>query len=51
MSVVYYALSGMKTCREHAEEVAYARTARTAREASMASRLKAGDTAIPLSKR
>lgn len=51
MSVVYYALRGMKDCRTHAEETAYGRTRRTQREAEMADRLRAGDTAIPVATR
>jgi hypothetical protein len=47
ISVVYYALRGMKTCREHAEETSYGLTARTQREQEMAARLKTGNTAIP----
>lgn len=47
VSVVYYALRGMKNCREYAEETVYGRTARTQREQEMAARLKTGDTAIP----
>jgi hypothetical protein len=47
ISVVYYALKGMKTCLEYAQELAQGAVARTAREADMAARLAAGDTAIP----
>src|SRR5688572_10717384 len=47
ISIVYYALSGMKDCRTAAEETAKAQTARTRREAAMALRLAAGDTSIP----
>lgn len=43
ISVVYYALSGMKNCREAAEETAYGRQRRTEREREMARRLAAGD--------
>jgi hypothetical protein len=46
-SIVYYALQGMKNCREAAEEAAYGRRRRTEREAEMASRLAAGDRTIP----
>lgn len=47
ISIVYYALKGMKNCREAAEETRYARTRRTEREADMARRLAAGDKEIP----
>lgn len=47
ISVVYYALKGMKNCREYAEEQAYARQARTKRESDMAKRLAQGDRSIP----
>lgn len=47
ISVVYYALSGMKNCREAAEEAALGRVRRTEREKAMARRLAEGDTAIP----
>lgn len=47
ISVVYYALRGMRNCREHAEEAAYGRARRTEREHDMAKRLAAGDTSIP----
>lgn len=47
ISIVYYALKGMKNCREAAEETRYARTRRTQREADMAKRLAAGDMEIP----
>jgi len=46
-SVVYYALQGMRNCREAAEEAAYGRARRTQREADMAARLAAGDRKIP----
>ena len=46
-SVVYYALRGMKNCREAAEEAAFARTRRTERESDMARRIAAGDLTIP----
>ena len=46
ISVVYYALSGMKNCREAAEETAYGRERRTERERDMARRLAAGDRGI-----
>lgn len=47
ISVVYYALSGMKNCREAAEETAFATLRRTERERDMARRLAVGDTSIP----
>jgi len=47
ISVVYYALRGMKNCREAAEEAAYGRERRTEREREMARRLAAGDRGIP----
>jgi hypothetical protein len=47
ISIVYYALKGMKNCREAAEETKYARTRRTEREVDMAKRLAAGDREIP----
>lgn len=47
ISAVYYALKGMKNCREAAEEAAYGRQRRTEREADQAKRLAAGDTSIP----
>lgn len=47
VSVVYYALRGMKNCRDAAEETAYGRERRTERERDMASRLAAGDRSIP----
>lgn len=47
ISVVYYALRGMKNCREAAEEAAYGRLRRTEREAAMARRLAVGDRGIP----
>jgi hypothetical protein len=47
ISVVYYALRGMKNCREAAEEAAQGRVRRTQREADMAARLAAGDREIP----
>lgn len=47
ISIVYYALRGMKNCREAAEETAYGRARRTEREAEMARRLEAGDRGIP----
>jgi hypothetical protein len=47
ISVVYYALRGMKNCREAAEEAAYGRRRRTEREEAMARRLAAGDRGIP----
>lgn len=46
-SVVYYALRGMLTCREAAEEARLGRLRRTEREAEMGRRLAAGDRAIP----
>jgi len=47
ISVVYYALKGMKNCREFAEETAYGKRRRTEREAEMARRIAAGDRGIP----
>lgn len=47
ISVVYYALRGMKNCREVAEEAAYGRRRRTEREEAMARRLAAGDRGVP----
>lgn len=47
MSVVYYALRGMKDCRTHAEETRYGVTRRTLREQEMADRLKSGDRTLP----
>lgn len=47
VSIVYYALRGMKTCLEYTEELAQGAAARTARESDMARRLAAGDTMIP----
>jgi hypothetical protein len=47
ISIVYYALRGMTDCRTAAEETRRAQLARTEREAAMALRLAAGDTAIP----
>lgn len=47
ISVVYYALRGMKNCFEAAEEAAYGRKKRTEREAEMAKRLARGETGIP----
>lgn len=47
ISIVYYALRGMKDCRTAAEETARAQIRRTEREAAMAARMAAGDTAIP----
>lgn len=47
LSIVYYALNGMKDCRTAAEETRYAQVKRTEREADMARRLAAGDTGIP----
>ena len=47
ISVVYYALRGMKNCLEAAQEAAYGRRKRTEREAEMARRLAAGDRGIP----
>lgn len=46
-SVVYYALRGMRTCREAAEEARQGRINRTQREAAMAARLAVGDRSIP----
>lgn len=47
ISIVYYALRGMKDCRTAAEETRKAQTARTEREAAMAKRMAAGDMNIP----
>lgn len=47
VSVVYYALRGMKDCRTAAEEVAYGQQRRTERESEMMERLKRGDRTIP----
>lgn len=47
ISVVYYALRGMKNCREAAEETAAGRRKRTERERAMAARLSSGDRSIP----
>ena len=47
ISIVYYALKGMKNCREAAEEAAYGSKRRTEREIDMARRLAAGDRSIP----
>lgn len=47
ISIVYYALSGMKDCRSAAEETRYAQTKRTEREADMAKRMAEGDFGIP----
>ena len=47
ISAVYYALRGMKNCREAAEEAAFGRRQRTEREAEMAKRLARGETGIP----
>lgn len=47
ISVVYYALRGMKNCFDAATEAAYGRQRRTEREADMAKRIAAGDRAIP----
>lgn len=47
ISVVYYALRGMKNCREAAEEAAYGQRRRTEREAEMAKRLAVGDRQVP----
>lgn len=44
MSVVYYALRGMRNCREYAEETAYGLARRTMREHEMADRIKSGNT-------
>lgn len=46
ISVVYYALKGMKSCLEYAQELAQGTVARTERETDMAARLAAGDTGI-----
>ena len=47
ISIVYYALRGMKDCRTYAEETAKAQINRTEREAAMAKRMAAGDMQIP----
>lgn len=47
ISIVYYALRGMKDCRTAAEETRRAQTKRTEREAAMALRMAAGDMGIP----
>lgn len=47
ISIVYYALSGMRDCRTAAEETAKSQIKRTEREAAMAIRIAAGDTRIP----
>lgn len=47
ISIVYYALRGMKDCRTAAEETRRAQTKRTEREAAMAKRIAAGDMGIP----
>jgi hypothetical protein len=47
ISIVYYALRGMKDCRTAAEETRKAQTKRTEREAAMAVRMAAGDFGIP----
>lgn len=47
ISVVFYALRGMKDCFTHAVETQYALRRRTERERDMAARVKAGDLAIP----
>lgn len=47
ISIVYYALRGMKDCRTAAEETRRAQTKRTEREAEMARRMAAGDMNIP----
>lgn len=46
VSIVYYALKGMKNCREYAEETALSRQRRTERELDMAKRLASGDRSI-----
>ena len=47
ISVVYYALRGMKNCFDAATEAAYGRQRRTEREADMARRIASGDRNIP----
>lgn len=47
ISIVYYALRGMKDCRTAAEETTKAQVNRTQREAAMALRMAAGDKTIP----
>lgn len=47
ISIVYYALRGMKDCRTAAEETTKAQVKRTEREAAMALRMAAGDMQIP----
>lgn len=46
ISVVYYALQGMKNCREAAEETAFGVRKRSERESDMAQRLRLGDRGI-----
>lgn len=47
ISIVYYALRGMKDCRTAAEETRKAQTKRTERETAMALRIAAGNMKIP----
>lgn len=47
ISIVYYALKGMKDCFTAAVETEYAKKRRTEREREMAARLKTGDTGVP----
>jgi hypothetical protein len=47
ISIVYYALRGMRDCRTAAEETRRAQLKRTEREADMARRMAAGDMRIP----
>lgn len=48
VSVVYYALRGMKDCYTHAKEQEYGARRRTEREREMARRIAAGDLDIPV---
>lgn len=47
ISIVYYALRGMKDCRTAAEETLKAQVKRTEREEAMGKRMAAGDKTIP----
>lgn len=47
ISIVYYALKGMKDCRTAAEETRHAQVKRTEREVDMARRMSAGDFTLP----
>lgn len=46
LSIVFYALKGMRNCFDHAKETAYAKQRRTEREQDMARGLTAGEPAI-----